>query len=83
MNRALAGARLCLFDAAYPEPALGGDCIATRAVLSREVSAKGIMSLILFSAWLQRFFSLSVFFFFFHRDRLAQWDNLASQVNLA
>lgn len=40
----------------------GGDCIATRAVLSREVSAKRIMSLILFSAWLQWFFSLSVFF---------------------
>lgn len=39
----------------------GGDCIATRAVLSREVSAKGIMSLILFSAWLQWFFSLSFF----------------------
>lgn len=57
----------------------GGDCIATRAVLSREVSAKRIMSLILFSAWLQWFFSLS----FFPRDRLAQWDNLASQVNLA
>lgn len=45
----------------------GGNCIATRAWLSQEGSAKGVMSLILLSAWLQWVFSLSpwVCFFFF------------------
>lgn len=36
----------------------GGNCIATRAPLSQEGSAKGIMSLILLSTWLQWVFSL-------------------------
>lgn len=60
----------------------GSNCIATRALLSQEGSAKGIMSLILLSTSLQWGFSFFTFFFF-SRDRLAQWDNLASQVNLA
>lgn len=60
----------------------GGNCIATRAWLSQESSAKGVMSLILLSASLQWVFSLSCCGFF-PRDRQAQWDNLVLQVNLA
>jgi len=41
----------------------GGDYIATGATLSQEGSAKGIMSLILLSTWLQWVFSFSFFFF--------------------
>lgn len=67
-----------------PSQLQGGNCIATKAWLSQESSAKGVMSLILLSALLQWVFSLSCWFgFFFPRDRQAQWDNLVLQVNLA
>lgn len=48
-----------------PSQLQGGNCIATRAWLSQESSAKGVMSLILLSALLQWVFSLSRWFGFF------------------